>query len=168
MHLLSGLIVACMVENSMLKQNRLWLDIVASCVGATAGNLVTSVLMFLQDAITEADLAQRDAEALALRKAMYAQLVEDEKAKMRNWQQQGAVEGASGSGGSVQGAADGEEHAFPDGGQQGQGEGEGQHRAAEGCSGQQCSRAGEPNGVPNMAAQSSLIQSTYCCVESCP
>ncbi len=39
--------------------------------------------MFLQDAISEADLAQRDAEALALRKAMYAQLVEDEKAKMR-------------------------------------------------------------------------------------
>ena len=72
-----------MVENSMLKQNRLCLDIVASCVGAMAGNLVTSVLMFLQDAIAEADLAQRDAEALALRKAMYAQLVEDEKAKMR-------------------------------------------------------------------------------------
>ncbi len=66
-----------------------------------------------------------------------------------DWQQQGAVEGASGSGGSVQGAAVGEEHAFQDGGHQGLGEGQGM--AAEGCSGQQCSRAKEPNGMPNMA-----------------
>ena len=66
-----------------------------------------------------------------------------------DWQQQEAVEGASGSGGSVQGAAVGEEHAFQDGGHQGLGEGQGM--AAEGCSGQQCSRAKEPNGMPNMA-----------------
>ncbi len=81
-------------------------------------------------------------------------------------QQQGPPEAASGAGGSMQGAAVGEEHAFQDGGHQGQGEG--QDMAAEGCSGQQCSRAGEPNGMPNMAAHISLIQSTYCYVKTHP
>lgn len=82
-----------------------------------------------------------------------------------DWQQ-GPVEAASGPGGSMQGAAVGEEHAFQD--ERDQGQGEGQDMAAEGCSGQQCSRVGEPNGMSNTAVSFFYTHSTYCCVKCHP
>jgi len=82
-----------------------------------------------------------------------------------DWQQ-GPVEAASGPGGSMQGAAVGEEHAFQD--ERDQGQGEGQDMAAEGCSGQQCSRVGEPNGMSNTAVSFVCTHSTYCCVKCHP
>jgi len=55
---------------------------VTFCVGAVVGDLLTSVVMILQG-IPEADLAQREADALAARQATFSLLIAKKLAEKR-------------------------------------------------------------------------------------
>lgn len=71
MHLLCVLIVVCIIEHSMLKQNcTVTRDRDVLCWGCCWRPL-TSMIIVMQG-ITEADLPQSEADVLATRKVLYA------------------------------------------------------------------------------------------------